>query len=158
MVVRACRGSIAVCNVGQHCAVLQSRSVSLGLICLGHRPIWPLCQCQFLSLCQCLFSLTTVAFCCLKGTVWKDGGLLKMYHRQNTRHSMVCPNQIGSGFQRVYHVIIFSEKHTGHNNPCYQACCECTVANSLHLHFDNLLKIGSLQNFILSLFRLSIFL
>lgn len=81
-----------------------------------------------------------------------------MYRRQNTRHSMVCPNQIGSGFQRVYHVIIFSEKHTGHNNPCYQAYCECTVAISLHLHFDNHLKIGSLQNFILSLFRLSIFL
>lgn len=94
------------------------------------------------SLCVSVSFLSLQSHLLFKGYCMKRRGLLKMYHRQNTRHSMVCPNQIGSGFQRVYHVIIFSEKHTGHNNPCYQAYCECTVAISLHLHFDNHLKIG----------------
>lgn len=50
---------VCVCNIGQHCAELQSRprrSGSLCPICLGDRPTSALCQCQ-LSL-----SLTMVAF------------------------------------------------------------------------------------------------
>lgn len=61
------------------------------------------------SLCVSFLSLQSHLL--FKGYCMKRWGLLRMYHRQNTRHSMVCPNQIGSGFQRVYHVIIFRKTH-----------------------------------------------
>lgn len=104
MVARARGGCVRVCNLGQHCAALQSVLVTLGQS-LSVPFVRMTGQLQHSAHVSCHF----LCFCCLKRTMKKQGAaenVLQANHRVFCgEQSCVCPNQTGRGFQRVHHVI-----------------------------------------------------
>lgn len=90
---------VCVCNIGQHCAELQSRprrSGSLCPICLGDRPTSALCQCQ-LSL-----SLTMVAFVVQRQQYEKMGGACSKRATDKTPGVLWVEGKTKSGVETHY--------------------------------------------------------